>query len=119
MKPNYQLVKKLTTQLVKLTDLSRRLDEVEIQIGTVSDANEQLFEAILDAIGFPYYEFQARSEDGQLEACYRTKWYSDGLCLEEEEADAFIEKLYTEYNGLLLEQPDLFVEKANQDWTAP
>lgn len=115
MKHNYEVVKELLTKHIELGDLMWRLQEVDIDLPLLGRLN--LSDIALDVIGFPMDADDARrsgrfKEDHNFSDMYcREKLIEESCLLTKEDVDAFIEKLYAEYNQLLLEQPHLFVAK--------
>jgi hypothetical protein len=96
------------TEHVTLTKVWYRLGDAGISIEGLEDMD--LFDIVLDLVGFPakhrkVYIMQSGKETLRTE---RTKWLNEAYHLEPEEIDAFLDKLYKEYNELLVEQPELF-----------
>lgn len=110
MKTNYEVVRKLMKDHVDLAELKYQMDMLNITLPYIG--NIDLFEIILDIIGFPEVDREQRviDEDGEENVFVaRSKWTEEAHCLERDgDIDAFLDSVYAEYDELLLEQPELF-----------
>jgi hypothetical protein len=115
MHPNHQIIRKLMLEYLRLAKIKDTVEEAGVTVRGLDDIN--LFDIVLDLVGFPEKprQLHMQTESGnKIIGFERTKWYIFALELPEKEVDAFLEKLYTEYNELLHEQPELFAENTGK-----
>ena len=109
MKTNNQIVRDLMTQQATLNHVCRNLEKAHVTVGALDDVN--LFDIVLDLIGFPKETRLLRQtlpSGDEIDRKSRSKWTIAARQLKWEDIDAFIDKLYAEYNELFSEQPELF-----------
>jgi hypothetical protein len=116
MRPNHEVIKKLMKDHVNLAELRYQMDMLGIKLPYIGGID--LFEIILDLIGFPEEDRKVwvPDEDGnEYEEFDRSKWTAEVHCLERDgDIEAVLEKLYAEYDELRLKQPRLFKQNADK-----
>lgn len=115
MHPNHQVIKKLMLEYLRLAKIKDTIEEAGVTVKGLDNIN--LFDIVLDLIGFPVEprQLHLRTESGNgIIGFERTKWYIFALELSEKEVDAFLEKLYTEYSELLQDQPERFANNTGK-----
>jgi hypothetical protein len=113
MKPNYEIVKELITKHVKVGKLTDTLSDAGVEIPLLHCLD--LVDIAFDLIGYPserhltdYIKFVQRGTGS--EESLRDKWQYEVNNLRMKDIDSFLERLYDEYNQLLVEKPHLFVK---------
>lgn len=115
MHPNHEIIKKLMREHLRLAKITWTIEEAGVTVRDLGDIN--LFEIVLDLIGFPKipHEVPMRTGSGnEVIGTDRSKWTQSAWGVPKEEVDAFLNNLYTEYNELLQERPELFAENAGK-----
>jgi hypothetical protein len=114
MKPTNQLVKQLIAKHVELADLTSNLEMTGVRIYLLDRLD--LFDMAMDVIGFPPEQSLVLDEgqfkdSGNGSACYnRDKLREEASRLRMRDVDAFIERMYAEYDEYLSKQPHLLAE---------
>jgi len=115
MNKHHNVIKKLMADYINLTELLCQLADLGIHLPYIGGI--KLFDRILDIIGFPQEDRRCQVTDeviGEYELIARSKRSDEAACLELEGIDAFLVKLYAEYDELLLQQPELFLQNNNE-----
>lgn len=115
MNKNHDVIRKLMADYINLTELRCQMGDLGIQLPYIGGI--RLFERVLDIIGFPKEErwYQVPDEEiGEYKSKARSKLEDEAACLELDGIDAFLVKLYAEYDELQLEYPELFVQNDNE-----
>ena len=114
MKPTTQLVKQLISKHVELADLTSNLEMTGVRIYLLDRLD--LFDMAMDVVGFPP-EHALVLDEGEFKdnsngsACYcRDRLRQEASRLRMRDVDAFIEKMYAEYEEFLSKQPHLLAE---------
>jgi len=111
---NFEIVKRLITKHLEITDKIERLSAAGIQIDVLDQLD--LFDIALDVIGFPKdntkgLDFEELDELHTSGAAFsRDKWDFILFELKKHDIDAFVKQLYAEHSELILKQPRLFVK---------
>ena len=118
-RPNYHIVRRLLQKHVALMSQLSLLGDMGIEIGILNNLN--LDDVALDIIGFPpdnTTEFNYSTDPAFFSPVKRTdfenRFCRDPWCwlafeLRPADIDGFVEKLYDDYDTLILQRPHLFV----------